>query len=97
MNTQFKFVKVLREQIERIGLELVQDQDWANTGTLRVQRPGSFADLLTVSYNFQSTGQTLILTIGGRADKIGPSLDDAIARIVFSAAEFRSKRVKAAG
>lgn len=57
-NTQTKTIDLLRAGAATHGLELVQDQQWSNTGTLRIEREDSVTPLVSISYNFQDTYAT---------------------------------------
>jgi hypothetical protein len=56
VNTQDKFTNALRAIANGARLDLIQDEQYANVGTFRVQAPGRVDDLLTLRYNFQSFG-----------------------------------------
>lgn len=65
MNTQDKFIAAVAALAKRHRLELINDAGYSNTGTLRVQRVGDFADILTVTYHFQDGSATLRGDMGG--------------------------------
>jgi hypothetical protein len=54
MNTQTLFTNNLKAAVEARGLTLVQDSDWANTGTFRMVDAAQMRQHLTVRYDFQS-------------------------------------------
>lgn len=51
-NTQEKFTEALREAAENAGFELVENRQWGNTGTYRIEKPDSFVPALVMSYGF---------------------------------------------
>ncbi len=57
MTTQEKFVKRLIE-LAPDGVDCVNDSTWANVGTLRFQPDDSFAPLVEVRYQFNSSYAT---------------------------------------
>ena len=65
MNRQAKFIALVEAAAKDAGLDLINDTDWANTGTLRVQRPGDFNDCFRLRYDFQTDYQTLRLFAAG--------------------------------
>jgi hypothetical protein len=77
VNTQEKFITQLRRTLPR-RFELIHDSHMANTGTLRVQRLGQFADVVTLRYDFQAsyvnfvlrgTGE-MVLLVDGRCTRV---------------------------
>lgn len=60
-----KVMRLLSEHATKHGLELVVDWAYANTGTLRVQRPDSLKDILTATFDFQDAGTSFVLRHAG--------------------------------
>jgi hypothetical protein len=68
-STQQKFIELftkafgrpifLAEPAKAPMVEVVHDPQYANTGRLRVQRPGAFDTLLEIRYDFQTGYQSL--------------------------------------
>lgn len=54
MNTQSKVTAALQSMADELGYDLLQDGEYANTGTFRFQRPTTCHDTLTIRYDFQS-------------------------------------------
>jgi hypothetical protein len=52
-STQAKFHDALEALAKDAGLELIDDRDYGNTGTYRIQSPDSFASVISMRYNFQ--------------------------------------------
>jgi hypothetical protein len=52
-STQSKTEDILRKDVEAVGLELVKNGQWANTGTYVIERRDSLDPLLTIRYSFQ--------------------------------------------
>lgn len=61
-STQTKTEDILRKETEAVGLELVKNGEWANTGTFIIESPDAFGPLLTIRYSFQDTYSTFTLT-----------------------------------
>lgn len=55
MNTQSKVMAVIKAMVEANGLELIDNRQWANTGTLRIEPRDSLTAIATLSYSFQDT------------------------------------------
>jgi hypothetical protein len=55
--TQGKFTRRLAALAEARGLELVDDRQWGNTGTFRIEAPDSFRPVLAVSYAFHTESE----------------------------------------
>lgn len=78
-DTQEKFTTALEKIAEDFGLELVDDGNWANTGTLRLEARDGFAPVVKMSYSFQrgyaSFDELLPADLGDR-DKMLRDLPD---------------------
>lgn len=53
-STQKKFLKLVETAAIDVGLEAVNDTQWANVGSIKIQSADSLDSLLTVSYDFQN-------------------------------------------
>lgn len=53
MNTQAKVKRTIETIAQDAGLELVDDTQWANTGTWRIGPSDTLTPLVSISYNFQ--------------------------------------------
>lgn len=67
-DTQEKFTDALRGIAEQNDYELVNDRQYGNTGTFRVQKANSFDSVLTLSYSFQNGYATF--------DEVVPEMSD---------------------
>lgn len=56
---QKKILGIVQAQIAEHGLEAIVKGQWANTGTVLVEKPGAFGSVAKVSYNFQDDRFTL--------------------------------------
>jgi hypothetical protein len=54
MSTQKRVIAAIRSQIEDAGAELVNDTQWANTGTLSAVYPAEITSPRRLHYGFQS-------------------------------------------
>lgn len=55
MNSQTMILKAIATAVEaHDGVMLIDDTDWANTGTLRTVKRDTLDQIAAVSYNFQS-------------------------------------------
>ncbi len=52
---QKKIMGAIRATVERSGYEFLQNENWANTGTVYVQKKDLFSSVLTFYYDFQSS------------------------------------------
>jgi hypothetical protein len=50
---QKKILDIVRNQIATYGLEPVVKPQWANTGTILIEKPGEFGAVAKVTYSFQ--------------------------------------------
>lgn len=66
-SVQKKFFEMLETQASANNLELVMQTEWANTGTLHLQHPGSFETALSLPYQFDK--RTYFGWMGRREDK----------------------------
>ena len=57
--SQKKILALIEKMITDTGLEFEQRSNWANCGTLSIERPETFGQLASVHYNFQSDTFTL--------------------------------------
>jgi hypothetical protein len=56
---QKKILGIITDMITEHGLEPVKKGNWANTGTISLEKAGSFGRLASVSYDFQQDRFTL--------------------------------------
>lgn len=63
MRMQHKVLANLKALIESTGLEALDRPQWANTGSLSIQRPKEIKELASVRYDFQDTWGTITFTI----------------------------------
>ena len=56
---QKKILGIVQAQIAEHGLEAIVKGQWANTGTVLIEKPGAFGSVAKVSYNFQDDRFTL--------------------------------------
>jgi hypothetical protein len=61
-STQSKFTAQLKNRVEALGYELIQNHNWSNTGQFLIQKPDSLRPVLTIAYNFQGGYQTFDVT-----------------------------------
>jgi hypothetical protein len=61
---QTRILDAIRAQATASGFDTVETPEWANTGTLRFMRPGTFAVTASLRYNFQSGDAQLNLQGG---------------------------------
>ena len=54
-STQQKFFEALEAIAEKHGVEVINDRQWANTGTVRIERATEFTPLVRFYYGFQDT------------------------------------------
>ena len=52
-NTQDKFLAALTAIAEENDFEVINDTQWANTGTIRIESPDSFNAVVKFRYSFQ--------------------------------------------
>ena len=71
---QKKILGIVQAQIAEHGLEAIVKGQWANTGTILIEKPGAFGSVAKVSYNFQDDRFTLsIYRCAGERDVGVPS------------------------
>jgi hypothetical protein len=63
-DTQAKVIAILAKAAEDNGLELVNDTQWANTGTLHVTSPFDVTPIISVRYAFHDEYSTFTVTPG---------------------------------
>ena len=65
---QKKILGIVKDMITEHGLEPVTKPQWANTGTIHLERPGAFGALAKVTYSFQDSNFSLAIyrCTGGR-------------------------------
>lgn len=59
MNTQTLFTQALEAALSKKDHTLIDDRNWANTGTFRAVPTGSLSHTIAVHYSFQSGYATL--------------------------------------
>jgi hypothetical protein len=64
---QDKILKAIRKKVEEAGFEWVAQPRWANTGSIYVQIPSAFDNVLGFHYDFQDSYCTLQFYPGGVA------------------------------
>ena len=59
ISMQSKVLDAIEKVATEAGYEVAKQAEYANTGSLYIQRAGSFTTVMTVAYNFQNTDATI--------------------------------------
>lgn len=74
-DVQNKVLDMIRETAEEHGFEMLLQARYANTGSIYIQKPGSFSNALSIAYDFQTDYCSFNMYPPGR-EPIGGMIDE---------------------